>query len=107
MARQHLVLMSLILTTAVTIAPVAASQVAPVDGGDDAIRRGVERALSDLDTGDTGGIRVRVEDGVVWLTGSVPAWQGNNSRLYATRSVTGVRSIMNELQVVALNTNRR
>jgi osmotically-inducible protein OsmY len=74
-----------------------------IGAGDDAIRRSVEEALSDLDSGDNGSIRVRVEDGVVWLTGSVPTWQGNASRLYATRSVTGVRSIMNGLHVVPLS----
>jgi len=46
---------------------------------------------------------VRVTEGVVWLTGSVPTWQGNSSRLDAARSVTGVRSIINELRVVALS----
>jgi|KBSSwiStaDraftv2_1062776.scaffolds.fasta_scaffold96365_4 hypothetical protein len=97
-SRQRLIPMSLFLTTAVAIATAAAGQAAPV--GDDAIRRGVERALSDLDTGDNGDIRVRVADGVVWLTGSVPTWQGTAARLHATRSVTGVRSIMNELRLV-------
>jgi len=101
MPRKRLALMSVALTAVIAFAPAAAGQAAPVDAGDDAIRRGVERALSDLE--DTGGIRVRVEGGVVWLTGSVPVWQGNASRLYATRSVTGVRSIMNELQIVAPN----
>ena len=101
MPRKRLALMSVALTAVIAFAPAAADQAAPVDAGDDAIRRGVERALSDLE--DTGGIRVRVEGGVVWLTGSVPVWQGNASRLYATRSVTGVRSIMNELQIVAPN----
>ena len=106
MPRKRLGLISVILTALVAITPVAAGQAAPIDG-DDVIRRGVERALSDLDSGDTNGIHVRVERGVVWLTGSVPTWQGNAARLYATRSVTGVRSIMNEIQVVALNANRR
>ena len=42
-------------------------------------------------------IHVQVKDGVVRLTGSAPTWEGNASRVYATRSVTGVRSIINGL----------
>jgi osmotically-inducible protein OsmY len=71
------------------------------------IRRGVETALSDHDARENADIHVQVTEGVVWLTGSVPTWQGNTSRLDAARSVTGVRSIINELRVVALNADRR
>jgi len=71
-----------------------------VDAEDDAIRRSVVSALDDLDVRDNVDIRVVVVDGVVWLYGSVPNWQGNSSRMYAVRSVTGVRSIMNVLRVV-------
>jgi osmotically-inducible protein OsmY len=74
---------------------------------DDVIRRGVETALSDHDARENADIHVRVTEGVVWLTGSVPTWQGNDSRVEAARSVTGVRSIINELRVVALNADRR
>jgi osmotically-inducible protein OsmY len=70
-----------------------------MDAEDDEIRRAVEEALLDLDARENANIRVSVKDGVVWLTGSVPTWQGNNDRLHATRSVPGVRSIVNELQV--------
>ena len=73
----------------------------PTDIEDDAIRRGVERALSDLDARANADIHVRVKDGIVWLIGSVPAWQGNDARLSATRSVSGVRSIVNSLRVDA------
>jgi osmotically-inducible protein OsmY len=79
----------------------------PVGAQDDAIRRGVETALNDLDARENADIRVRVTEGVVWLTGSVPAWQGNSSRLHAARSVTGVRSIINELRVAGLSVDRR
>jgi osmotically-inducible protein OsmY len=78
----------------------------PVGPQDDAIRRGVEAALDDLDARENADIRVRVTDGVVWLSGSVPAWQGNSSRLDAARSVTGVRSIINELRVAGLYVSR-
>jgi hyperosmotically inducible protein len=70
-----------------------------VDAEDDLIRRGVTKALDDLDARDSMDIRISVLDGVVWLSGSVPTWQGNSSRMYAVRSVTGVRSIMNVLRV--------
>jgi osmotically-inducible protein OsmY len=79
----------------------------PVGPQDDVIRWGVEVALNDLDSRENADIRVRVTDGVVWLTGSVPEWQGNSSRLHAARSVTGVRSIINELRVAGLYVDRR
>lgn len=66
---------------------------------DDVIRRDVTSALGHLNARGNAGIRVVVVDGVVWLNGSVPTWDGNSSRLYAVRSVTGVRSIMNSLRV--------
>jgi osmotically-inducible protein OsmY len=85
----------------------ASTRYAPVDAGDDAIRRGVGRALLDLDATGNANIQVAVTDGVVRLTGNVPSWDGNSSRLNATRSVTGVRSILNLTQVVAANVERR
>jgi osmotically-inducible protein OsmY len=92
--------MSLFLATAVAMATAAAGQAAPV--ADDAIRRGVDQALSDPDTGDNGDIRVSVVEGVVSLDGSVPTWQGTAARLHAIRSVPGVRSIMNALRIAAV-----
>jgi osmotically-inducible protein OsmY len=77
------------------------------DAEDDVIRRGVTRALLDLDAQENADIRVLVTDGVVRLTGSVPTWEGNASRIHATRSVTGVRSILNELRVVTVNAGVR
>jgi len=79
----------------------------PTDTEDDAIRRGVERALRDLDSPANADIHVRVKDGIVWLTGSVPAWQGNDARVSATRSVNGVRSIVNSLRVDAPDVETR
>jgi osmotically-inducible protein OsmY len=84
--------------------PVQAQSPVPkgsVDTEDDVIRRNVQSALNDLDAQANAGVHVRVEDGVVWLTGSVPTWQGNNERLHAARSVTGVRSVINEMYVAA------
>jgi len=43
---------------------------------------------------------VTVRDGVVWLTGTVPTWDGNDARLHAARSIPGVRTIVNEVFVV-------
>jgi len=79
----------------------------PVSASDQVIRQGVEAALNDLDARENADIHVQVAEGVVRLSGSVPTWQGNSSRLDAARSVTGVRSIINELRVVALNADRR
>ena len=82
-------------------AVIALIQREPVDAEDDVIRRGVKRALVDLDARGNAEIQVRVKDGVVWLSGSVPTWEGNSARLHAARSVTGVRSINNGVRVVA------
>jgi osmotically-inducible protein OsmY len=79
----------------------------PADAADDVIRQGVTRALNDLDARGNAGIDVKVKDGIVWLSGTVPTWQGNSTRVYAARSVTGVRSIINTLRVVALNVDAR
>jgi len=70
------------------------------DPTDDVIRRAVEEALYDLDARANADIRVVVRKGTVWLTGSVPTWRGNDARMHATRSVIGVRSIINSLRVV-------
>lgn len=79
----------------------------PRDAGDDVIRQSVTKALLDLDARENADIRVLVTDGVVRLTGTVPTWQETSSRMHAVRSVTGVRSILNELRVVALDAERR
>jgi osmotically-inducible protein OsmY len=78
----------------------SSAQISRVDAEDEVIRRSVTNALLDLDARENAEIRVLVDDGVVRLTGSVPTWQGNSSRVYATRSVAGVRSILNQLRVV-------
>jgi len=67
---------------------------------DDEIRRGVQRAILDLDREDNDRVAVTVRDGVVWLTGTVPTWDGNDARLHAARSIPGVRTIVNEVFVV-------
>jgi osmotically-inducible protein OsmY len=84
------------------VAAVSTPQSASIAAGDDAIRRNVVKALIDLDDRANSGIKVMVKDGVVWLTGIVPTWDGNSSRLHAVRSVAGVRSINNSVRVVAL-----
>ena len=66
---------------------------------DEDIRRNVQSALLDLDPQENAGVRVSVREGVVWLSGVVPSWQGNDARMHATRSVPGVRTIVNEVQV--------
>jgi osmotically-inducible protein OsmY len=89
---------------AVTAAP---PRYAFVDAGDAGIRQDVERAIDDLDSRENSDVRVLVQDGVVRLSGTVPSWDGNDARLEATRSVTGVRSILNGVRVVALSSTRR
>jgi len=73
----------------------------PLDVEDAAILLGVTKALNDLDARANADVHVMVKDGVVWLTGTVPTWEGNSSRLHAVRSVTGVRAINNRVRVVA------
>jgi osmotically-inducible protein OsmY len=66
---------------------------------DDEIRRQVQAAILDLDREENAGVVVTVRDGVVWLTGTVGTWDGNDARLHAARSVPGVRTIVNEVFV--------
>ena len=66
---------------------------------DEEIRRDVQRAILDLDPEENDGVTVTVRDGVVWLTGTVPTWDGNDARLHAARSIPGVRTIVNEVLV--------
>ena len=87
------------LTTPIDLSSPVTSANANKDTEDEEIRRAVEDALLELDASQNASIRVSVKDGVVWLTGFVPTWQGNNDRLHATRTIPGVRSIVNELQV--------
>ncbi|HEX5043057.1 MAG TPA: BON domain-containing protein [Candidatus Polarisedimenticolaceae bacterium] len=68
---------------------------------DDEIRRAVQRAILDLDPDENDRVVVTVRDGVVWLTGTVPTWDGNDARLHAARSIPGVRTIVNEVLVAA------
>jgi len=79
----------------------------PVTSEDDAIRRDVEDALYALDARANADIHVQVKNGVVRLSGNVPTWQGNDSRVSAARSVTGVRSIINSLHPLARNVDAR
>jgi osmotically-inducible protein OsmY len=66
---------------------------------DDEIRRQVLRAILDLNPDENDRVVVTVRDGVVWLTGTVPTWDGNDARLRAARSIPGVRTIVNEVLV--------
>jgi osmotically-inducible protein OsmY len=79
---------------------VAMPDLVQADTTDDAeIRRAVLEALLDLDPQENATVVVSVKNGVVWLNGVVPTWEGNDARLHAARSVPGVRTIVNELQV--------
>lgn len=70
-----------------------------VQARDEEIQAGVKKALTDSGQQENAGIDVEVKNGVVRLTGTVPTWQRNLSAVYVARSVTGVRSILNELKV--------
>jgi len=74
-----------------------------VQARDEEIQEGVKKALKDRSDGENADIDVEVKNGVVRLTGKVPTWQGNLSAVYAARSVTGVRSVLNELKVETRN----
>ena len=79
---------------------VAMPDLVQADNTDDAeIRRAVLEALRDRDPEENAHVLVSVKNGVVWLHGVVPTWEGNDARLHAARSVPGVRTIVNELQV--------
>jgi osmotically-inducible protein OsmY len=71
------------------------------------IRLDVQAALESLPGRDSENVHVRVNNGVVRLTGTVPTEQGISSRAFAAGSVTGVTSVIDELRVVALNFEQR
>ncbi len=70
-----------------------------VQARDEEIQEGVKKALRDRGDQEDAKIDVEVKNGVVRLTGTVPTWQRNLSAVYVARSVTGVRSVRNELKV--------
>ena len=72
-----------------------------VQARDEEIQEGVKKALNDRGEQENANIGVEVKNGVVRLTGTVPTWQRNLSAVYVARSVTGVRSVRNELTVDA------
>jgi hyperosmotically inducible protein len=74
-----------------------------VQARDEEIQEGVKKALNDRGDQENADIGVEVKNGVVRLTGTVPTWQTNLSAVYVARSVTGVRSVRNELTVEAPN----
>jgi hyperosmotically inducible protein len=80
---------------------VSARKTDMVQARDEEIHDGVTQALHDRGEQENADIGVEVKNGVVRLTGTVPSWQRNLSVVYVARSVTGVRSILNELMVVS------
>jgi hyperosmotically inducible protein len=74
-----------------------------VQARDEEIQEGVQKALNDRGAQENADIGVEVMNGVVRLTGTVPTWQRNLSAVYVARSVTGVRSVRNELKVETRN----
>jgi hyperosmotically inducible protein len=72
-----------------------------VQARDEEIQEGVKKALKDRGDQENADIDVEVKNGVVRLTGTVPTWQRSLSAVYVARSVTGVRSVRNELTVEA------
>lgn len=71
-----------------------------VEARDDVIQDGVKKTLKDRGDQDNADVSVEVKNGVVRLTGTVSSWQRNLSAVYAASSVSGVRSVRNELRVV-------
>jgi len=70
-----------------------------VQARDEEIQEGVKKALKDGGNQENASIGVEVKNGVVRLTGTVPTWQRNLSAVYVARSVTGVRSVRNDMKV--------
>lgn len=71
-----------------------------VEASDVEIRAGVEKSLKDRGDQENADVDVEVKNGVVRLTGTVPSWERGLSAVYSARSVSGVRSVRNELRVV-------
>lgn len=77
-----------------------------VQARDEEILAAVKKALDDRGDLENASISVEVSNGVVRLTGTVPSWQRNLSAVYSARSVIGVRSVRNEMKVVALTASK-
>ena len=74
-----------------------------VQARDEEIQDSVKKSLKDRGDQENADISVEVKNGVVRLSGRVPTWQRNLSAVYAARSVTGVKSVRNELKVVTVS----
>ena len=79
---------------------VSSSKQEAVEARDEEIQAGVKKTLKDRGDQENADVDVEVKNGVVRLTGTVPSWQRNLSAVYAARSVSGVRSVRNEIRVV-------
>ena len=77
-----------------------------VQARDEEIQTGVMKTLTDRGDQENAHISVEVSNGVVRLTGTVPSWQRNLSAVYSARSVTGVRSVRNELKIETLTATK-
>ena len=70
-----------------------------VQARDDVILQGVKKTLQDRGDQNNASIGVEVSNGVVRLTGMVPTWERSLSAVYSARSVSGVRSVRNDMTV--------
>jgi len=77
-----------------------------VQARDEEIQENVKTSLKSHGDQENADIDVEVKNGVVRLTGTVPTWQRRLSAVYMARSVTGVRSVHNELKVENRNAAR-
>jgi hyperosmotically inducible periplasmic protein len=77
-----------------------------VQSRDEDIQAGVKKALTDRGDQENANIGVEVKNGVVRLTGTVPSWQRGLSAVYSARSVAGVRSVLNDMNVTEMTAGR-
>jgi len=77
-----------------------------VQARDDDVLASVKKTLKDRGDQDNASIGVEVSNGVVRLTGTVPTWERSLQAVYSARSVSGVRSVRNDMTVETQQASR-
>jgi osmotically-inducible protein OsmY len=95
--RNWLVLISLFLLLATTACTL--NKVTPAAADEEAMEADVRRAVLGAVPGKTFGIEVKVDDGIVTLSGNVGSEDDRRRIAEAAQKVDGVRSVINNLQV--------
>lgn len=87
--------------TSGTVLVVDKLEVVPTSSPDDRrIAQEVRLALERMNAADTRHVTIKVENGVVTLTGKVPHWNSYNNAEFAARHTRGVSGVKNDLLMI-------